>query len=146
MKTLKLLVLAGLCLSMTSQAKTSTSSPTNMGAIASGGMPPAPRSVVIMEHLPLGVSADPDLTMVVEEKVGQDLKEGKIAAYFEVDEAVINGKGRRRFCIEYKSFEQKNAANEEFLALLNDNGVRAQLSNQFEIVETSTCKQTNKTK
>jgi hypothetical protein len=137
MKTLALVTLASFCLSIASQAKQLTHNPLIMGGIV--GSSGAPRAVVIQEQLPLGSVADPVLATAIQDELTNDLTNGKVAAHYRIDEEVVNGMGRTRWCIEYKSaydqFIRKNEIENNLKNLSSSHIISA----QFEVVENANC-------
>lgn len=102
------------------------------GGIASGGVPLAPVSVVIQETILAGSAPSLDLEKAVRIKAGEDLASGKVQAFFQADDGVVNGVGRKRWCIEYSSFDQFVRASSEYRDVLRGFG-------SVEVVQTGRC-------
>ena len=84
------------------------------GGISSGGSPRPPTAVVIQERFQGNEKPSLDIEMTVRSKVGSDLKEGKVQAFFQADDGIFNEVGRMRWCIEYSNFEEFTEAKQKF--------------------------------
>ncbi|CAN5432407.1 hypothetical protein BH10BDE1_BH10BDE1_05200 [soil metagenome] len=99
-----------------------------LGPSVSGGVPPAPRAVVIQSYKTDGSFDDAGLQSALT-LASQHVAQNRVVAFTQRDEAQAND--RKYLCIEYRDFNDTTVAAEEFRATLVNNASLEVVSNSF---------------
>jgi hypothetical protein len=99
-----------------------------LGPSVSGGVPPAPRAVVIQAHA-VKRAFDEDGLQIALALAGQHVAANRILAFTQRDEAQNND--RKYICVEYRDFADYVTATQEFQTALANNPSIEVVSNSF---------------